>query len=219
MKALDLGSSPFDVLSDRWVDRSGFGNHGKVYGAKPVSIAPGIMGYKFKSDNSYTNCSNSDTLKTTGDRSLLCWIKLTTKQYPNANTNWYIACNESYKNYGFLWRIDGETGKQYFRTNQADNSTSLLSNTPIGNKKLRFISSVIKQGILTFYMDEIEDGSGNIQPEVKSQDYFHISYYSQGLDGLLFYFMFYPYATTKAQIKDLYHNSPLYKLQRGLRYR
>jgi len=76
MKVLDLSYHPLHCRSGKWTDLSRFHNHGTPYGrARPVMIAPGVMGYKSKDSSDYVEIANDDSLNFgTGDFSIGYWL-------------------------------------------------------------------------------------------------------------------------------------------------
>jgi len=139
----------------------------------------------FDGVDDYIDCGSDASLRIIGDRTLTAWVKLSAGTYPNAGTNWNIMLNESYQNYGFMWRIAGTAGRQVFRTSQAGASSTQLSSTSIGNNTLHFLCVVISSGTLTFYKDGVSDGGGLITAQVASSSDFHISNNGQAMDGLI----------------------------------
>jgi len=186
------------------IDGSGNGNNGTLVNGPTWVDGTSGKCLDFDGTNDYVNCGSDDSLRITGDRTLCAWIELSAATYPNAATNWHIAYNENYHYYGFAWRIDGSSGKQYFRNSQAGGSTSITSTTAIGNNTKHFVAVVIEAGTLTFYLDGVADGSGAITAQVASLFDFHISNASQGFDGKIDEFRIYNQALTSSEIKALY---------------
>lgn len=186
------------------IDGSGTGNNGTLNG--DPSWEDGIaVGLCLDFDqNDYVNCGSDSSLRITGNRTFTAWIEFSAGTFPNVATNWSILTNELYENNGFIWRIDGTTGKQYFRTNRSGSSSGLLSDTALENNTKYFIAVVIDSGTLTFYLNGVADGGGSIIAQVASSKDFTIGRDGQSFDGKIDEIRAYNCGLTVSEIKALY---------------
>ena len=190
-------------------DSSGEGNNGTITnmaGTEWTASKCANMGNALNFDgvNDYVDCGSDDSLRITGDRTLSAWVRLSAGTFPDATTNWIIAYNEDYQDYGFVWDIKGSTARQYFRTSQAGAYTYQTSNTALENNTWYHLAVVISSGTLTFYLDGVADGGGAITAQVPSTYPFLISRSIRTFDGILDEIRVQNTALTANEIEVLY---------------
>jgi prepilin-type N-terminal cleavage/methylation domain-containing protein len=124
---LDAGNtSSYPGTGTTWTDLSGNGNNGTLNGGVSYSSANGGA-MTYNGTSGYVSAGNSASLKLTGDITMDTWIYLNHNLYPPGVTNWEVISSEIYQSSGFLFRIDGASGKPLVRTNQAGSSSEVQS--------------------------------------------------------------------------------------------
>jgi len=190
------------------VDNSGKGNDGTLLG-DPQWVS-GISGKCIDFDqNDYIDCGTDASLQQlTGDRTLTAWVYIEYSGWPPGPgvTNLTICTNESFQNYGFTWRLDGTTGKQYFRCSQSGSNSAAYSDTLVTSGEWHHLAVVYDSSTVTFYLDGISDGSTSVTTNITSSASFAIGYSSQGFDGLIDEVRIYNATLTANEVKALYLN-------------
>ncbi|MBI5568170.1 MAG: hypothetical protein HY870_24965, partial [Chloroflexi bacterium] len=102
--------------------------------------------------------SNDTTNNITGDATYETWLKLSASTYLDGGTNWHLFSNETYQASGMLVRVDGGTGKLYYRSNQASASTDTTSSTVLDNNKWYHVAVVKSGTTVTFYVNGVATG-------------------------------------------------------------
>ena len=194
-------------------DSSGEGNNGtltNMAGTEWTASKCANMGNALNFDgvNDYVDCGSDDSLRITGDRTLSAWVRLSAGTFPDATTNWIIAYNEDYQDFGFVWDIKGSTARQYFRTSQAGAYTFQYADTALENNTWYHLAVVVSNNIVIFYLDGVADGGGAITVQVPSTLPFLISHPTIPFDGLIDDVCVYNAALTSTDIMDLRASYP-----------
>ena len=112
------------------------------------------------------------------------WVKITAAVFPNGYTNWELVTNEVYNSSGFKIRVDGETAKLFYRSNQAGAYQQLFSNTALTNNTWYHVAVVKSGTTITFYVNGSADGSGTVTSPAAPTSNFFISQ-SGAMDGFI----------------------------------
>ena len=193
----DFDEGKGDVLHDR----TGNNNHGKIYGATWASTKAGHA-LEFNVDGDYVDCGDNPRLKIMGDITIATWVKLTGPNNPD--TNWHIVDCEEYRNSGFMLRVDGQTSKLCYRTNQANNDQHMIP-SPALNHNVFYHIVVVKQGnTATFFIDGAPDAQAAIKGPVQGALPFKISSEKQSFKGLIDDVKIYDRAISRDEIVEQY---------------
>lgn len=157
----------------------------------------------FNGSNDYVNAGNSPTFKITANLTIIAWVNILASPFPNGATNWYIATTEG-SSAGYMYRIDGGTGKQAFRTNGVD-TCGTLSNTPLATSTWNQVAVVYAGTTATFYLNGLPNGTclGDANPNSAVQN-LYISNTFQEMTGLIDDVRIYHRALSAAQIAAMY---------------
>jgi hypothetical protein len=197
-----------DAPSTIVVDSMGNNNGNLNVNTEDRSVVGKInKGFDLNGVGDNINCGSNASLRITGDRTLTAWVRISAATYPDGATNWHIMNNENYQVNGFVWRIDGGTGKSFLRTSRDGASSQQFSDSSLGNNIWRFCAIVIKNGVLTFYLDGQPDGGGAIIAQVASTSAFILSRVTaQAMDGIMDDVRVYNFALSQMEIEALYNN-------------
>ncbi|MCK4522075.1 MAG: LamG domain-containing protein [Nanoarchaeota archaeon] len=218
---LKLGSGKLDCRSGKWLDKSGFHNNGTpVGGARPYQIYDGVMGYKGKTA-SYVDCGNNSIFDFhTGDFSIATWI-FSHNHQSNQNligkiigwgnsTGWVLRIGG---NLVLLFQCsDGVTNEPYIAT-----TTNIL--LPYNNDFLFIIITFTNNtGKIYLNLKEINSQAGMPTPQIinASVEVGGFSFASQPFTGVQADTRLYNHSLTDRERAELYYNSPIYRMQRGL---
>ncbi|MFH1607851.1 MAG: LamG domain-containing protein [archaeon] len=160
----------------------------------------------FDGSSNYIDTGSDSSLKLTGDKTLVAWIKISADPFPPVSDNWEIMGSEIYQVSGFIWRVDGHNQKPIFRNDQSGTSTYRTANTALSNNVFYHVTVVVSSGQVTFYLDGNPDGGGSITPPVQATTNLMIGGNSnQKFDGTIDEPMIFNRALSEEQVKALYN--------------
>lgn len=165
-------------------DRSGHEHHGTIHGARWTAGARGGA-LDFAPPNSYVDCGRGLGQKLTGDMTLLAWVKLTPRVYPDGGTNWTIADCEDYTRSGFIFRVDGQTTKLYYRANASGRTPESFSRAEVTHGEYHHLAFVRRGTRIQLFVDGVPDRPFSGDCPAAPSATFKISTPSQPLQGIL----------------------------------
>ena len=223
---LELSYYPLHCRSGKWTDLSRFGNHGTPYsGARPVIIAPKVMGFDFDG-HTYVNCGSKKSLDFLSDAgfSLMFWV-LTRNQYyaypslinrgeQSATIGYFWLYTESdydYKNIHFLMS-DGQSS--YIGT---------YANNVLERDRLVCVTLTFDPSGSTFNLYKnaicVKSYSHGIL-SVTSGDFYIGVYQGQtnnyAFNGIIAEVIFAKKTWLPDEVREIMYRSPIYRMLRGL---
>ena len=165
-------------------DRIGNGHDGTIVNAvwARAGHSPALQ---FDGDGDYVEIGPGPLAAMTGDVTIAAWVRLDASPYPNYHTNYVIVDCETYQASGYLLRIDGYSGKPYFRTSQADASTGGFADLAVQNQSVHHVvfarAAAKRQG--RFFLDGVPIGTVPVADPVPASGSFRISQQSQSFQG------------------------------------
>ena len=165
-------------------DYSGHGHHGTLHSCR---WAAGVRGsaLDFSPPGSYVDCGQPLAQRLTGDMTLLAWVKLTPSAYPDGGTNWTIVDCEQYTRWGFIFRVDGQTTKLYYRANAAGRTPESFSRTLVTQGEYHHLAFVRRGTRIQLFVDGVPERPFSGDRPATPAGSFKISTPSQPLQGLL----------------------------------
>lgn len=208
-----VGSSADDRLVARYTFDEGKGtvltNHGDkghtgtIHGAEWLSSAGGRC-LAFKTAGSHVDCGTDLGRRLTGDMTLVAWVRLAPRTYPDASTNWTVADCEDYTRSGFILRVDGQTSKLYYRASSA-------GRTPDGFTRAAILKDVWHQvGVsragnrVTLFLDGLPDTSFTADPPLPPTRPLTISSSGQWFQGMIAGLEFYGRSLSRDEVLGRY---------------
>lgn len=165
-------------------DGSGHGHHGTIHGARWTAGARGTA-LDFTAPASYVDCGLALGQKLTGDMALLAWVKLAPRAYPDGGTNWTIAECEQYTRSGFMFRVDGQTAKLYYRANAAGRTPESFSRAVVTQGEYHHLAFVRRGTRIQLFIDGVPERPFSGDRPAAPSATFKISTPSQPLQGIL----------------------------------
>lgn len=165
-------------------DHSGQGHHGTLHGARWTAGAFGSA-LDFTAPGSYVDCGRTLGQKLTGDMTLLAWVKLTPSVYPDGGTNWTIVDCEDYTRSGFIFRVDGQTTKLYYRANAAGRTPESFSRALVRQGQYHHLAFIRRGTRIQLFIDGVPERPFSGDCPIAPSSTFKISTPSQPLQGIL----------------------------------
>ncbi len=194
-----LGEGTGTVLHDA----TGGGLAGTIHNAEWVKWGNG-SGLKFGRTDSYVELGAGLKEKTTGDMTLLAWVKLTAWPYPDNQTNWVIADCEEYLKSGWTLRVAGNNQRVYFRCSQEGRCEDGQGGMRLDNNESYLVTLVKQGGTATIYLDGLLDTKFSVQDPAPPSAPLRISGGGQSFNGLIGNFRLYNRALSQAEVLDQY---------------
>ena len=217
MEVLKLSYNSLDCRSGKWVDLSRFHNHGTPHGgARPVMIAPGVMGFEFDGSNDYIRCKDSGNLAITDTITVQAWVIVKTV---DSDYHWVISKDYGNNNLSFLLGLSSNNEFRFITRNlNADVYTGSL----VAVNVWYHIVGVDDGTNIKIYQDGIlmnsEPVSGNFV--VNNVDILvgarQLNVPSEFFSGLVVQPAVANRAWSQDEIRENMYRSPLYRELRGL---
>ncbi|MDP4009584.1 MAG: DUF2341 domain-containing protein [Candidatus Shapirobacteria bacterium] len=168
----------------------------------------------FNESTSYVSLGTNNTLtKNITNITISAWVKLG-KDLGTVSDNYEIISNESYQNYGYLFRVENTTstataGKIHFRFSQAGASTNVTaqSNSFPNDHQWHYLVGTKNGTVGKIYLDGKEmtlSTNQSLSNPVDASGATQIGGISQRWNGFLDDVKVYPYARSATQIKQDY---------------
>ncbi len=184
-------------------DHSGQDHHGTLHGARWTAGARGAA-LDFTPPGSYVDCGRLLGQKLTGDMTLLAWVKLTPSVYPDGGTNWTIADCEDYTHSGFIFRVDGQTTKVYYRASAAGHTPESFSRALVTQGEYHHLAFVRRGTRIQLFIDGVPERPFSGDRPAAPSATFKISTPGQPLQGILDDLAIYDRAWTAEEVLGRY---------------
>lgn len=188
-----------DVLHDR----SGHGHHGRIVGAR-WATASGRSELVFNGAGDHVDLGDTRTLKSTGDVTVLVWLRLDASPYPNDQTNWAVVDCESYADEGYILRVDGAACKLMYRACRKGSEVYAFGKTVLENRKAYLVGFVRKGQQVTTYVDGSPEAQFNGNPPEFGKVPLKLGSAGQSFHGAMHEALFYDRALSMGEVVALY---------------
>ncbi len=219
MRVLDLSYHPLDVRSGGWVDLSRFGNHGIPHGgARPVMIAPGVMGYWFDGSSGYVDCGSDSSICGAFDE-LSAFVWFNKSVVPDSN-RWLFVSMRSTGGYRLGFCSSGQLIAR-LRDDAGNLSPGLSGGSSVDGKWHFGGFTYKKNGNFLLYLDSwIVDSSTWDKPIGPQSPLFlgHSDYFVGYCRSLMAQLIIENRAWSEAEVRENMYRSPIYAILRGLPY-
>jgi hypothetical protein len=164
-------------------DRAG-GGAGKIVNAAWVKTPRGSA-LRFNGQGDYVEVGGNLPAQLSRDFTVLVWLRLLASPFPNTTTNYTLLDCETYGSSGFHFRIDGASGKPYFRTDQAGGSTGNFATVMMTNEQEQCLVFTYDAaaGLGRFYLDGVFAGETPLKPFAAPTAPLRISLPGQSFQG------------------------------------
>jgi len=214
---LSLSYHPLDVRSGKWIDLSRKGNHGVPYGgARPVMIAPGVMGFEFDGVSGYVGVPHNDSLDITDEITVEAWVK----PFSIMKYVIFVFKGKQANNYACNCRfLEGNKAGAMIR--KGGSYYSITGDTVWTTNKWYHIVFTYDGSQMRWFLNGVEDTSpvsltgkiDSVTESLKIGGYGEASYAFNGIiDGVRIY----DRTLSEAEIRENIYRSPIYRMLRGL---
>lgn len=194
----------FDEDSDKVLkDHSGLGRDGTIHHAHRARSVHG-RALAFTNVPSWVDCGKELGRQLTADMTVSTWVTLNAASYPDGSTNWTIVDCEDYTRSGFVIRIDGQSGKLYYRASSNGPTPGSFTSTSLRNGRSYHVAVTRQGNRVTLFLDGLPETTSSAEPPASPTRPFTISAAGQPFQGTIDDLAIYSRALSKEEILTQY---------------
>ena len=180
-------------------DKSANHLHGKIHGGTWIKTEAGHA-LRFGGSGGYVDLGRAPHLKITGDTTIMAWVKLMPDVFPDGKTNWTIVDCEKYRDSGFIFRVDGASGRLVFRMSRPGSAQGVYSKKSLRPNTYYHVVVLKKGKSVTCFLDGFPDSRAGAESPAAATVPFRISTAGQSFDGIIADLKVYDRAVSRAEI-------------------